>query len=102
MHVEDQVSAFVQTPGHVFGLGRRRRSGLPEKEMAVGLEALRLDADVHAGEADFRVLLVEATERLRPVYKNVGVMNDLLVAGKNLDRFDEARRGDRDGDDEIA
>ena len=50
MRVENQVRAFVEPQRHAFRLNVRNGSRLPEKQMAVGIEDLRLDADLHAAK----------------------------------------------------
>jgi hypothetical protein len=50
VQVQDEVGPLVDRPGHVGGLGHGGRAGLPEEEVAVRLEGIRLQLHVHARE----------------------------------------------------
>ncbi len=51
VNVEDQVVARIEAPRHAGGLFPGRSAGLPEKEVAIGIEGIGCDRDIHAGEA---------------------------------------------------
>ena len=48
--VEHQLVAGVEPPREAVGLDVRRGAGLPEKEVAVGIEGAAHDGEIHAGE----------------------------------------------------
>ena len=102
MHVEDQVRPFVQEPGHAVGLDVGHGPRLPEEEMALRLEALGRNFEVHAAKSRLAVLSIEAARRLSPVDQNIGMVNDLLIARTDFDRPHVARARDRRRNDKIA
>ena len=102
VQVEDEVGIGIQPPRHAFGLAHRRRPRLPEEEVAVGLEAIGLQDDVHAAEPGPRVARVLPPRGPRAVEEDVGVMHDRLLSGTQLERLHVARTGHGRGDDEVA
>ena len=61
MDVEDEVVAGVETPGHAVGLDEGGGIGLPEEEVAVGVEAVAgVHEELHAGNAVLPVVGAEA------------------------------------------
>jgi hypothetical protein len=102
VHVEDQVGVAVDPPGHVRWLGDGGRAGLPEEEVAVGLEALGFQLHVHAAEPGARVARVQPPRGPGAVEQDVRVVHDGLVARAQLERPHVARRRHRDGDHEVA
>src|SRR6266849_11142513 len=68
--------------------------------MAVGLEDLGFDREIHSAEA--RAWLFFLVPRgLLAVDQNIGVMDQALVAGANLDGFEPARAIHRGAENEI-
>ena len=51
VRVQNKVCAFVQAQCHAVGFDVGNGAGLPEQQMAVGIEDLGLDADLHSSEA---------------------------------------------------
>ena len=100
MGVEDEIGVFVEAKSHAVGLDVGRGTRLPEEEMAVGIEDLGLDDELHAAEACAGFFFLAASG-LAAIDQNVRVMNEALVAGANLDGFQPARAIDRRAKDEI-
>ncbi len=55
MCVENQIGSFVETQRHSIGLNVGNCSRLPEEQVAVGIEDLRLDANLHAAKTRARL-----------------------------------------------
>ncbi len=51
VYVQDQVRRGVCAPRHAVGFLPWNAAGLPEQEMAVGIERVRFNAEIHAGES---------------------------------------------------
>ena len=102
MHVQDEVGAPVDPPRHALGLLVGKRAGLPEEEVAVGVEALRLGRDLHAREAHVGVGRVAFTGLPRAVDEQVRVVTDLAVTHPDLHRPHVARARHRSGEDEVV
>ena len=101
--VEDEVIAGIDAPGHAGRLDDGGRVGLPEEEVAVGIEAIAgADFELHAGDAGPPVVRVLAAELGGAVDEDVGVVDDARVAGKDLDSANVAGARDIDGIDEVA
>ena len=98
--VQDKVGSLVEAQRHSIGLDVRHGAGLPEEEMAVGIEDLRLDHDVHAAETCAGLFFLLARNFLA-VDQDIGVMHQALVAGSYLYRFDPARVIDGNRQNEI-
>lgn len=77
------------------------RPRLPEQEVAVGIEALGLERDVHPREADDARASVAPPGDPRAIDQRVGVMADLAVAQADLDRAYVAGAGGGRGVDEV-
>src|SRR3954447_16077222 len=68
--------------------------------MAVRIEDLGFDADLHASEAGAR-LGFAIFQGARAIHEDVRVMHIPLVAGTNLNRFDPARLLNGNGENEV-
>src|SRR5260221_10229954 len=90
MRVENEVGAFVEAQRHAFRLDVRNGSRLPEQQMTVGIEDLRLEANLHAAETRAGLGLALA-RRSFAVDQNICVVHVTLVAGTNLNRLHPAR-----------
>src|SRR5262249_40602867 len=101
-HVEDEVVPLVDGPRERFGVLDGRRPRLPEQKVRLRVEAPRLELDLHPAEADIRILAVELARGAETVHQNIGVMDDLGVAGQDLERSDVAPTLDRHREDEVA
>ncbi len=90
MRVENEVSAFVETQGHAVGFEVGNGAGFPEEKMAVGVENLRLDANLHAAETGARFGFALA-RGCSAIDEDVGVMHVTFVAGANFHRVHPTR-----------
>ena len=90
MRVENQVSTFIQTEGHPVRIHIGKGSWLPEQEVAIGIENLRLNADLHATKTGSR-LLFPTTGHSCPVNQDVRVMDESFIAGAYLDGLNPPR-----------
>ncbi len=101
--IEDEVVAGIDAPGHAGRLDDGGCIGLPEEEVAVGIEAIAgADFELHAGNAGAPVGGMLAAELGGAVDEDVGVVDDARVAGKDLDGANVAGARDIDGIDEVA
>ena len=100
MCIQDQVRSFIQAQGHSVRLDVRNRARLPEQQVAVGIEDLRLDANLHAAETGARLALPLA-RRTGTIHQNVGVVHVALVARTNLNRFHPPRLLDWNGKNKV-
>src|SRR5580704_6907576 len=90
MCVENEVRARIEAKRHPLRLDVRDGARLPEEQVAVRIEYLRLDANLHAAKtgAGLGFALARGTGAID---ENVGMMHEALVAGTNLNRFDPTR-----------
>ena len=95
-----KIGAFVETQRHSLRLNVRNRSRLPEEQMAVGIEYLRLDANLHAAKTRARLGFPPA-RCARAIHQNVRVVHVALVAGTNLNRLHPSRFLDRHRENKI-
>ena len=102
VHVENEVRALVQPPGHAGRLRYRGRPRLPEQEVAVGLEAVRLQLHVHAREADAGIARVAPARGAGGVDEHIGVVDDLLVSRPQLQGPHIVHALAGNGKDEVA
>src|SRR5690242_6763808 len=86
MHVQDEISTRIQAPRHVRGLLDGRRPGLPEQEVAIGLEGIGFDSNIHTVEPRGAIGAVASAKRPIAIHKYVGVMDHASVARSNFDR----------------
>ena len=101
VHVQNEIGPSIDPPRHVIGLERRRRPRLPEEKVAVRFESIGRDLDVHPFEPHLGIGLVASPRRARPVDDDVGVVDDTLVAGEDLDRPNVTRGDARHGEHEV-
>src|SRR5262249_61535680 len=95
MKIQDQIGPRRGRPRHSLRLDPRRGAWFPEEEVAVGVEALRLDRHVHSSESDFGVLFIAAARPSGSIYQDVGVVVDFFVAGPKLHGVDAWALRDR-------
>src|SRR5579872_4267519 len=98
--VENQVGAFVETQRHSFGFNIRNRPRLPEEQVAVGIEDVRLDANLHAAKT-CAGLGFAGTRGSGTIDENVGVVDIPLISGTNLDCLYPSRLVDWNRENEI-
>ena len=92
MHVQHEVGATIEAPGHVVGLGDRRGTWLPEQEMTVGIESIRHDLQVHPRKAHGGIRGVARARPSRSIDQHVRVVHQPRRSGKDLDRPHVSRR----------
>ncbi len=103
VHVEDEVVAGIEAPGH----GRRFLEdgcvGLPEEEVAVGIEDIAgVDFEFHAAEAVLPVGGMRSAPGAGAIDEDIRVMHDLRDAGENLYGADVVGLGEGIGKDEVV
>jgi len=82
--VQDQICAGVRAPSHAGGFDPGSRAGFPKQKMAVRIEGVRFDVEVHAGETGARSFLLHA-RGTAAVDEHVRVVHGADVAGADLD-----------------
>jgi hypothetical protein len=102
VHVQHEIGAGVETPGHVVGLLRGRRSRFPEQEMTFGLETSGHDLQVHSGKPDPGILSITRARPPAGIEKDVGVVHEPRLARQNLDCAYESGRRERVRENEIV
>ena len=90
----------IQAPRESIRLDVRRAAGLPEQEIAVGIERAAADHQVHAGKAFAGRGLLQV-RRSRAVHQQVGVMHHARLAGADLDGAHPASRGQVGSEDDV-
>jgi len=98
--VENQVVARIETEGHVVRFGLDNGSGLPKKEMAVGIERFGFDLQFHAGETAAGGFFLAASG-LRAIDDEICMMNEAAFTGMDFDGFNPACGRDRRAKNKI-
>ena len=83
VNVQNQIVAWIETPCHAVGLNPRGASRLPEKEVAVGIERVAGDHQIHAGES-FTRNFFRTPGGARAIHQQIGVMRGARMARANL------------------
>ena len=100
MRVQDEIGAFVKSQCHAFRFNVRDGPGLPEEQVTIRVEDLRLDPNLHSSETGARLGFAPAGGSFA-IDKNVGVVHVALVAGTNLNRLHPTRFLNRHRENEI-
>ena len=78
MHIEDQVIAGIEPPGHALRLNQDWRVRFPKQKITIGIEVVsRIHFQLHPGNAVFPFRRMRAAKRGGAIDEDVGVMNDL-------------------------
>src|SRR5579862_1252391 len=90
MRVKNKVRAFVETQRHALRLNVGYCSWLPEKQVAIRVEDLGFDSDLHPAKSSARSGF-PAAQRSSPVDQNIRMVYVTLIAGADFDCFYPAR-----------
>ena len=103
MHVQDQIVAGIQTPGHTGRLYERGSVRFPEEEVTIGVEAVAGGhSSLHTGDSLLPIHRVSMAQRGCAVDQHVSVMNHLRRPRLDLHRANIFRLGNRNRQDEIV
>ena len=103
MHIEDQVIAGIESPGHALRLNQHRRVRLPKQKIAIGIKLVaRIHFQLHPGNTVFPFRRVRTAKRCGAIDEDVGVMNDLRRGRADLHGANVMRLLERIGQNEVA
>src|SRR6202034_348796 len=89
VHVEDEIVAGIEAPGHAGGFLDDRRVWFPEEKMAVGVEGIAsVEFQLHAWNSLLPVMML-ASIRCGSIDEDIGVMNDLWSSGQDFHSANE-------------
>src|SRR3954447_20198335 len=86
VRVEHQVGSLIQPQSHALRFNVRNRPRLPEQQVAIGVEDLRLNPNLHPPKTRTGFALSLARGR-RSIDQYIGMMYVTLVSRPNLDRL---------------
>src|SRR5262249_54588441 len=100
MDVQYQIILWIEAPRHPGRLLPWRSARFPKEEMAIGIEGLAFERQIHAREAFAPGCLTE-TRRAGPIDQQVRMMHGVCVARTDLYGLHIARLAETGREDEI-